>query len=233
MTAGRTVPLSPVARAASLTMVLVIVATALFLLIEYPSLPDLLPVHFNRYGAPNGWQYRTLPRVLIPVGVQAMLALTFGAVAALLLSRPHGDHDESAPDVRAASAAAEAVVLIALIWVTFQGYAAFSLAGLWVSHRSTLPFYNAAEMAGGLTSLAVAIRAHRQLGRPEPRPFVAAHWRLGQLYKNPDDPALFVPTRDGRRWTLNFGRPVAGALLGLILAVGVLAPTVLIALALR
>jgi len=42
-----------------------------------------------------------------------------------------------------------------------------------------------------------------------------------------------VPTRDGRRWTLNFGRPVAGALLGLVLVLGVLAPTVLIALALR
>ena len=65
------------------------------------------------------------------------------------------------------------------------------------------------------------------------RPYVASHWRLGQLYKNPADPALFVPTRDGRRWTLNFGRPVAGALLGLVLALGVLGPTVLLALALR
>ena len=111
--------------------------------------------------------------------------------------------------------------------------AAFSLAQLWVSHRSTLPFYNLGEISGVFASIAVAIRANRRLGRPEPRPFMAAHWRLGQLYKNPEDPALFVPTRDGRRWTLNFGRPVAGALLGLILVVGVLGPTVLISLALR
>ena len=76
-------------------------------------------------------------------------------------------------------------------------------------------------------------RPQRRLGRPDPRPYVAEHWRLGQLYRNPDDPALFVPTRDGRRWTLNFGRPVAGALLGVILAIGVLGPTVLLALALR
>lgn len=229
----RTVPPTAVMRWAMLTTVLVVVTTAVFLLLEYRSLPDLLPVHFNRYGAPNGWQYRTVARVLIPVGVQAMLAVVFGAVALLLLSRPHGEQDEGAPDVRAAAAAAEAVVLIALIWVAFQGYAAFSLAQMWTSHRATLPFYNLAEIAGGITSIAVAIRAHLRLGRPEPRPFVAAHWRLGQLYKNADDPALFVPTRDGRRWTLNFGRPVAGALLGLILAVGVLGPTVLIALALR
>jgi len=233
MTPGRTVPPTPVTRAAALTMGLVILATGLFLLLEYPSLPDLLPVHFSRNGTPNGWQYRTVPRVLVPVFVQVMLAVVFSAVAALLLWRPHGEQDDGAPDVRAAAAAAEAVVLIAAVWVTFQGYAAFSLARLWLTHGSSLPFYNLGEIVGGVASLAIAVRAHRQLGRPAPRPFVATHWRLGQLYKNADDPALFVATRDGRGWTLNFGRPVAGALLGLILVVGVLGPTVLLVLALR
>ncbi len=227
------VPPTPVTRAAALTMGLMIVATALFLLLEYPSLPELLPVHFNRNGSPNGWQYRTLPRVLIPVGVQVMLAVLFSCLAVLLLSRPHGEQDDDAPDVRAAAAAAEAVVLLAAVWVTFQGYAAFSLARLWVMHRASLPFYNLGEIVGAVASLVIAVRAQRRLGRPAPRPFVAAHWRLGQLYKNAEDPALFVPTRDGRRWTLNFGRPVAGALLGLILVVGIVGPTVLIALALR
>lgn len=233
MTPGRTVPPTQLTRAAALTMVLVIVATATFLLLEYSWLPDLLPVHFNRRGVPNGWQYRTLPRVLIPVGVQVMLGVVFSAVAALLLSRPHGEHDAEAPDVRAAATAAEAVVLLASIWVTFQGYAAFSLARLWLTHQASLPFYNLGEFFGGIASIAVFVRANRRLGRPEPRPFVASHWRFGQLYRNADDPALFVPTRDGRRWTLNFGRPVAGTLLGVILAAGVLGPTVLIALALR
>ena len=227
----RTVSPTPLSRGAAFAMLLVISATALWLLLQYRSLPDLLPVHFN--GVPNGWQYRTLPRVLIPVGVQLVLAVVFTAVAGLLLSRPHGDRDAEAPDVRAAAAAAEAVLLLALIWVAFQGYAAFTLVRLWVTDRATLPLYNLGEAVGVVASLAVAVRAHRHLGRPEPRPFVANHWRLGQLYKNAEDPALFVPTRDGRRWTLNFGRPVAGALLGLILVLGVLAPTMLIALALR
>ena len=72
------------------------------------------------------------------------------------------------------------------------------------------------------------MRAHGSSARPAPRPYVAAHWRFGQLYKNPDDPALFVPTRDGSRWTLNFGRPVAAALLGLILVIGIVGPTVIL-----
>jgi uncharacterized membrane protein len=224
---------TPITRSAVFLTVLVIAASGIYLLLEYPSLPELLPVHFNRYGVPNGWQYRSVPRVLIPVGVQAMLALTFGAIALLLLSRPHGQPDLDAPDVRAALAAAEAVALIALVWVTFQGYAAFALARMWMTNKATLPMYNLVAAAGVLATIAVAVRARVRLGRPEPRPYVASHWRFGQLYRNGDDPALFVPTRDGRRWTLNFGRPVAGALLGFVLVIGVVGPAVLLSLALR
>jgi uncharacterized membrane protein len=231
--AWRSVRPTDITRTAAAAAILVSAATAIFLLLEYPSLPDLLPVHFNGRGQPNGWQYRTVARVLIPVGVQTLLMLTFGSVAALLLSRSHGSHDDDAPDAQAAAAAAEAVVLIAAIWVTVQGYAAFALARMWVTHRPTLPLYNVAEVLGVVATIVVAVRVNRRLGRPEPRPFDPRHWRLGQLYKNSQDPALFVPTRDGRRWTLNFGRPVAGALLGLLLAIGVLGPTLLLALALR
>lgn len=233
MTSMRAVSPTPATRAAALLAALTILATAVYLLLEYPHLPDLLPVHFNRHGLANGWQFRTPVRVLIPVGVQSLLFFIFGIVAALLLSRPQADHDPDAPDVRAAAVAAEAVVLIACIWVLFQGYAAFSLTRLWITHRASLPLYNLVEIACVVASAVVGVRAHRRLGRPAPRPFVPGHWRLGQLYKNPDDPALFVPTRDGRRWTLNFGRPVAGSLLGVILALGVLGPTVILALALR
>ena len=72
-----------------------------------------------------------------------------------------------------------------------------------------------------------------RLIRPTSVTFVAAHWRLGQLYRNPADPALFVPTRDGTRWTLNFGRPVAAALMGLILGIGIVGPTIILGLLLR
>ncbi len=233
MMAWQSIRPTELTRTAAAAAVLVTGATAIFLALEYASLPDLLPVHFNARGVPDGWQYRTVARVFIPVGVQVLLMLTFGAVAALLLSRPHGQHHDAAPEVRAAAAAGEAVVLIAAIWVTVQGYAAFALARMWITHLPTLPLYNAAEIAALVATVVVAVRVNRRLGRPEPRPFEPAHWRLGQLYKNSQDPALFVPTRDGRRWTLNFGRPVAGALLGLLLALGVLGPTLLLALALR
>jgi uncharacterized membrane protein len=227
-------PATPLTRAAVRLMVLIILATALFLVVEYPSLPWLLPVHFKVNGYPNGWQYRTMPRVMMPVFVQIALAATLGAIGLLLLSRPNGDWSDRDSDAKTAAVATEAVMLIALIWVAFQAYAACALVGMWTSERAGLGWwYLYLEFHGLFLTVAVAVRAHLRAGRPAPRPFVPEHWWFGQLYKNADDPALFVPARDGRRWTLNFGRPVAAALLGVVLTIGIIVPTAILALLLR
>ena len=104
----------------------------------------------------------------------------------------------------------------------------------WQLERGGLgPWYSYLELTGLLLTVIVSVRAHVQLGRPAARPFVSEHWRYGQLYKNADDPALFVPTRNGARWTLNFGRPVAAALMALILTVGIVGPAIILGLLLR
>jgi uncharacterized membrane protein len=208
--------------------------TVFFLAVRYPALPDVLPVHFKRGGIPDGWQYKTVGRVLLPALIQASLGLTLGAIAALLLSRPTGEHEPDAPDVRAASAAAETVLLIATIWIAFQTYTAVALLRVWTTGHGHLgAAFTAFELLGLVLTGVVAVRGHSRVGRPAPRPYVAEHWRFGQLYKNASDPALFVPTRNGCRWTLNFGRPVAAALLGVVLALGVVGPATILILALR
>jgi hypothetical protein len=239
------------------TSAAVIVWTAAFLLIRYDTLPWLLPVHFKPNGDPNGWQYKTYARVLLPVFVQIALGVTLGGVSALLLSRSRrppdareerapgglesGDRDradfgldEETPDKKAASVAAEAVVCLALIWVSFQAYGAWALVRMWARERAGLGVgYTVLELTGIVLTVVIAVQAHMRLGRPLPRPFNSEHWRLGHLYRNPADPALFVPTRTGDRWTLNFGRPVAAALMGIILVLGIVGPAVILTLLLR
>jgi len=214
-------------------VLLIVGLSTAFAVWRYPDLPDLLPVHFKRNGLPNGWQYKTWSRVLMPVFVQLALGAVLGAVAVLLLHRTGIDHEPQAPDVRAAATAAEAVMLIALVWVTFQAYAAFALSEMWTRGRAGLGSYGYLELIGLVLTGAVAVRAHVRLGHPAPPPFVAEHWRFGQLYRNPANPALFVPTRHGGRWTLNFGRPVAAGLMGFLLLVGVVVPSVILAMLLR
>ena len=215
-------------------MALIILVTQAFLIVCYSSLPSLLPVHFKPDGIPNGWQYKTVVRVLLPVFVQLALASTLGGIGVLLLSRADGRHEPDRPDVKAAATAAEAVALITLIWVAFQAYTAVALVRMWTAERAGLGwFYLVLEAIGLALTAVVGVRAHVRLGRPGPRPYVPEHWRLGQLYRNPDDPALFVPTRNGVHWTLNFGRPAAVALLGVTLIAGVVGPTAILLLALR
>lgn len=212
---------------------LLILGTLAFLAWTYASLPDLLPVRFRWDGRPIGWQFRTLPRVLMPVFVQVGLFATFGAVGALLLYRADGD-PALTPDGQAARDAAEAVMLMATTWIGFQAYAAFALVRLWTSDRSSLGVgYTLLELMGFAVTLAVGLRARRRLGHPHPLPYVESHWRLGELYCNGGNPALFVPTRRGGRWTLNFGRPTAVLLLGGVLVAGIVMPTLMLALALR
>jgi uncharacterized membrane protein len=221
-------------RRALQVVVSVIAGTAAFLAVSYEALPELLPVHFRPDGFPNGWQYKTVPRVLMPVFVQLALALILGGVGTLLLFRRDSRRAPDAPDVKAATTAAEAVALIALIWVSFQVYAAVALVRMWSIGRPGLGAgYILLEVIGLALTVVVGIRARARLGRPEAGLYVAEHWRLGQLYCNAENPALFVPTRDGSRWTLNFGRRAAVVLLAICLVAGVAVPTLILAIALR
>lgn len=208
--------------------------TTAYLGLCYASLPEILPVHFRWDGQVNGWQYRTVGRVLMPVLVQCGLAATLGAVGALLLFRGDDADGEDEPGVAAARVAAEAILLMASIWILFQSYVAIALVGLWRGGAPTLGRgYTAAAIVGLILTGAVGARAQSRLDRPTPLPYDSAHWRLGHLYCHRDHPALFVPTRDGRRWTLNFGRPVAALLLGTALTLGIVVPSAILAAALR
>lgn len=44
-----------------------------------------------------------------------------------------------------------------------------------------------------------------------------AAWKLGMIYFNPDDPALWLEKRFGVGYTLNFGRPMAWVIIGALL----------------
>ena len=225
---------SALTRYAATLSVLAIAATTGFLFWRYPSLPDILPVHFQPNGRPNGWQFRTSPRVFVPIFVQLGIFVAGTSVGLLLLSRRDASSATALPDARAAVTATEAITLISTTWVVVQSYTAYALVRLWLGVGSTLGRgYTSLEIAAGLVTIGILVRAQRRLSRPEPLPYIPSHWRLGQLYCNAEDPALFVPTRDGRRWTLNFGRPAAAVLMGAILIVGILAPTVMLALTLR
>jgi uncharacterized membrane protein len=222
-----------------------ITGTAAFLFGRYELLPPIIPVHW-RSGRPDMFMPKTVGAVFMPVWTQLILATVIGSVAILLLYRaetgssrvvgsaPSGD-DPAAQDRDRMLHGAEAISLLGLIWITFQGLTAWGVTELWMNQVGGMgTVYTIGLVSGAVLSIIVGARAALKIGRPQARHVDdGAMWRLKALYFNPADPALFVPARFGYGLTLNFGRPVAIAIMLGILIVGLGGPMLLARLLLR
>src|SRR3954463_7935996 len=108
----------------------VIAGTAGFVVGRAPLLGDYIPVHFDPNGVPDRWLRFSYSVVLLPVWIQLTLALVFGGIGRLLLHRTNPRSRDAVEDEvikqerERMVVTAEAVSLLAAIWVTFQAIAA-------------------------------------------------------------------------------------------------------------
>lgn len=226
--------------AVTLTMA-VMAGTAAFLVTGYRGLHPVVPVHFARGGLPDRWVMKSWSLVMMPVAIQVALAVTFGAVIALLLWRaapgaavaaPHQDDEEHGRRMRAT---AEGIALLSLVWIAFQGLASVQLMALWERGGGGLGrIYGLGLLVAIAASIVIGARSLRAVGSSVGGASAdTAHWWLKVLYVNRHDPRLFVPARVGIGYTLNFGRGAAVALLALVLLVGVALPVLIIQFVIR
>jgi uncharacterized membrane protein len=236
-------PAGVIAVAGALTLAS-ITGTAGFLLGRYELIPRGIAVHW-RDGRPDMFIKKTVGAVFMPVWTQLILAAVIGSVAVLLLYRAQAGAVDGASDGNTREHdvqdrdrmlhGAEAISLLGLIWIAFQGVTAWGVTELWLNFGGGMGWaYNVGLITSIVLSIAVAARAALNIGRPKAR-HVEDHrmWRLKALYFNPADPALFVPARYGYGLTLNFGRPIAIAIMLGVLIVGLGGPVLLARLLLR
>ena len=205
-----------------------IAATIGYCIGRYPAIPLLLPVHF-RGGRADSFMVRSYGLVLMPVWTQLILTAVIGSIAALLLYRAHADDEASSQHRERMLRSAEAIALLGFVWISFQLVTAYSVIEAWRRYNPGMGrFYTVALVTCIVLSIVIGARAALQIGRPAAAVVDNAPlWRLKALYYNPADPALFVPTRYGYGLTLNFGRPVAIALMLAILLGGLGGPFLL------
>jgi uncharacterized membrane protein len=207
-----------------------------FILGRAPMLPPFLAMHFDQEGISDDWLRPSWTLVLLPVWIQLTLLFVFGALATVLLYRTqrtrHAVEDEvNRQDRERMLITAEAISLLAAIWVTFQALGAIRLFIMWQRVCCGMgSIYFQSLVVAIVLSVMVGIRAAVYLHHPKPamRPTSDAHWRLQGLYFNRQDPALFVSLRSGIGWTLNFGRPRAILFIALFVVFGIGAPLVIL-----
>ncbi len=205
-------------------------ATATYLSVIYATLPAGLPVRYL-LGEPIYFQVKTPVVVMLPALVQGALLIIFAALSSLLLwrARPGNDPRDVADNMRM-RVAVEGVASIGAVWITVQAIGAARLVALWQGGRGGYGrAYNAVVIVSLIISAAIVWRTMKVLRQEHDLPGAIdpSLWRFTHLYFNPQDPALFVPTRRGVGWTLNFGRPLAIVLIAVILSVGVGGPFLL------
>lgn len=214
------------------TTIAAISGTTGYILGRAASVPPLLPVHFDDQGIADRFVRASYAIILVPVWIQLTLAIVFGAIAGVLLYRTQKTRTIVENEVRRQERermlmTAEAISLLAAIWVSFQGLLAIRLLMMWQLMCCGLGdvYYQSLVVCIVLSGI-VGVRAAVYLQYPKPvfRETEAVHWRFPGVYVNRQDPALFVPRRNGPGWTINFGRPQAIVFIGLVIFVTIWAP---------
>ena len=208
----------------------VILATLAVTVALYPAMPDPVPVHFDAAGVPDNYLAKGWQVIVLPVAVQAFLALSFAAAHWQMLRsrRPVAPESPTASALaygmfaRAQSVALLVtglviVAAIVLMPLTFAGVVTPGqslVALLVVCVGAIVPQLGIALVYGQAGS-----RLLRRMGAAGELDFDDdASWRLGLFYVNREDPSVVVPRRFGVGWAMNWGNPRAWGLAALFVA---------------
>jgi uncharacterized membrane protein len=213
--------------------VIITVATVVIGVILYPSMPEVLSVHYGAKGVPNRLANKSVGTafslVFVQLGVTAVLA---GIAAGIFHSRADLDPARPAGSARwhRRYMSLGAKALLGLVAMIDLGMLGSSLL-MWTGTVTPLaPLVVVVPiLAGVAVDLVVLARNNRPPVEDGEQDTGLAHrdddkyWRGGLFYINREDPALLVARRFGLGWTLNFGNPRAAMLMaGVVALIGLL-----------
>jgi uncharacterized membrane protein len=203
-----------------LLYLIVIALTLIIGYLGYGLMPERIPMHAGFDGTINGWADRTPLVILIPVLIQAFLALCL-TLAHWMILRSKRALDPDAPQ---SSALAYALFARAQAWYLIGSglflcimMIAFPLAMMQLitlMEAGVLVLVGAVILIVG--DLVIALMYGQSGARVIPHQGKAnttittdddRFWKAGIFYFNPGDPSIFVPKRFGIGWTGNFARP--------------------------
>jgi uncharacterized membrane protein len=170
-------------------------AAAAYLRAHWNEIPQRFPIHYDLAGTANRWAPKTAHAVYGPLLFEAgfMLLLLLLSLGAFYGAR------------RGPQRIGVLKMIVATLYFLAYIFTAMSLLAL-------VPIPMESHLAvTAVFTLGVLVWSYKMVRDPKmPVDHTPdEYWRLGSIYCNPDDPAVFVQNRIGFGYTLNFGNPVA------------------------
>lgn len=202
-----------------------IAVTASYLAITYAAAPSIIPTHFDAAGNPNAFSTKSIGSYFMLVWTQLFLyaLITFLSVLTVRAKAQPGAADETFRRRMLRYLFGVKTLMIAMMGVLAYAVAQSALNGysntnwiLWVVIGVVVVVLGGAIWLGittGQGGSRLGGNSANTTDRLDDR-----YWKLGGIYTNPNDPAIFVERRFGLGWTINFGNPRALLVLALILA---------------
>ena len=191
---------------------LLLPAAALYLNLNWDSIPARFPVHWGLDGNPNRWADRSFRGVYGPLFLgTGMVAWFFGFTLAIWYGSRQSEPLRK-PTVG---------LLVAVQWVFGLTMAGVSLGPLL---HLPVPAIALSGLPIILAAVVYLIKKSNDARAPvDPTPNEC--WKGGMIYYNPNDAALFVARRDGVGFTSNMANPWSWVMLGslpVLIAIGLL-----------
>ena len=215
---------------AFLVPLLLVAGTAVVVLFLYPSFPETIPTHFNAQGEADAFREKSVGVLLLPLGIGAALLIFITFLAQWLVrALPVRTAGEAALQLDRRRRTAVVELLGAVLYLT-AAIMILVTAGMVVPPAAAQPVIVAALvvslLAGGGLPVWFLFRhgsaftaSHRSAESGADDATIGdrtadRHWKLGLIYFNPDDPAVWVEKRIGIGYTTNMARSEPWFMLG-------------------
>lgn len=221
-----------------LPALLIIFLNILILLLYYNKIPDQITLHFNLQGNATQLTNKSYWHVfLIPVASFTTFCLFI--VEYFIIKTSKQELDSNKPTTSKLKDRyfrliwSDYSIILCTVLVIWTFFVSLHLDKLLVISGKTFEAFNIAIPILILsTTLILVIKTGQsgsrlKLKMNEPATGINnidddTYWKLGMIYYNPLDPAIFVPKRIGIGWTVNLGRPAGVVILILIIFIPVI-----------
>jgi len=194
-------------------------AAALFLHANWNRIPTRFPVHWGIDGTPDAWGARTWLNVDRPLLAGVLIVTLMQALGYLIATRSPRARMAGTADWTARFRRANLRLIVAMSWTIAALFGVLALNPYLARGNALVtPFWLILAVVLGVAVAFIwpIIRLSQEPGSgSDGTPDEC--WKLGQIYYNPNDPAMMVEKRFGVGYTLNFGNRATWLLIGLLI----------------